>query len=181
MTMKTRALTLVLAIGLAAILVGCLQVRTTEHRIKLNKDGSGEHMLRLVDIRSDGTTDSAVARDFRAMMTFYDEGDKEFASRGRTVTEKKLYTRNDTLVAELGYTVKELGAIEGLRASEDELFVVVGPSRVIVKTNGKIRPEQNGNQRIVWSRNATRLFYSIREKEMPPTVSLTSMYRGEKR
>jgi hypothetical protein len=179
--MKIRTVAPVLAMCLTAILAGCLQVSTTEHRIKLNKDGSGEHMLRLVDIRSDATTDSAVAHDFRAMMTFYDDAAKEFVSRGRTVMEKKLFARHDTLIGELDYTVKELGAIEGLRVTEKELFVVIGPSRVIVKTNGKIRSEESGYQRIVWDRDATRLFYSIREKEMPPTVSLTPMYRGEKR
>jgi hypothetical protein len=173
---------LVLILTLAGMSPGCLQVNTTEHRIKLNKDGSGEHMLRLLDIRSDGTTDSAVVHDFNALMTSYDEGvGKGFDGPGRTVIDRKLYTRGDTLVGEMTYTVKEPGAIEGLHVTEDELSVSVAPSRVIVKTNGRIRQDERGYQHIVWNRDAARLFYSIREKEMPPTVSLVAMFREKKR
>jgi hypothetical protein len=167
---------------LAGIYSGCLQVNTTEHRIKLNKDGSGEHMLRLIDIRSDGATDSAVVHDFNALMASYNEGAaKEFAGPGRTVIDRKLYTRGDTLVGEMTYTVKEPGAIEGLHVTEAELSISVAPSRVIVRTNGQVRRDDRGYQHVVWDRDASRLLYSIREKEMPPAVSLAAMFRGQKR
>lgn len=173
---------LVLMLVLAGIFPGCLHVSTTEHRIKLNNHGSGEHMLRLLDIRSDGTTDSAVVHDFSALMTSYDEGGaKEFAGPARTLIDRKLYTRGDTLVGEMTCAVKDLGAIEGLHVTEGELSVSVGPSRVIVKTNGRIRQDDKGYQHIIWNRDGTPLFYSIREKEMPPTVSLATMFRGQKR
>ncbi len=172
----------VLAAALCLVtLPGCLQVRMTEHRIRLNSDGSGEHSVRMVDIRSDGATDSAIVHDYRVMISSFDSGaEQEFASRGRTIVEKKLFTRGDTLSGELTYSFKEPAAAEGLRVREDELFVVVPPEREIVRTNGKIKEEPGGTRRIVWDRNAQRLLYVIREKSLPPSVSLAPFYRGEK-
>jgi len=166
----------------AALWAGCLQVRTVEHRIKLNKDGSGEHMLRLLDIRSDGTTDSAVTHDFNVMMSSYDQsGGTEFNTGGRSLTYKRLYTHSNALIAEVTYSFKELAAVEGLRVRGDELFVVVGSAREIVKTNGKVRSTEKNQQTIVWDRDAPRLFYVIREKEMPPSLSLAPYFRARRK
>jgi hypothetical protein len=166
---------------LLAVIPGCLQVRTTEHRIRLDKDGSGEHLLRMIDIRSDGVTDSAVAHDYRVMISSFDAGvEKEFEAKARHVVDKKLYTRGDTLFGELTYSFKEPAAVEGLRVRENELFVIVLPEREILRTNGKIKEEGGGVQRIVWDRDATRLLYVIRERTLPPSRSLAPYYRGEK-
>jgi hypothetical protein len=183
--MKTLARSLprcALLASLGALLFsGCLQVRETEHRIRLNKDGSGDHRLRLIDIRSDGATDSAVVHDFNVMMSSYDEGGgEEFESKGRTLLDKKMYTHGDTLIAEITYGFNELAAVEGLRVTEDELFVVVSPGREVLRTNGKIKTDENGAKRIVWDRDALRLYYVIREREMPEGVSLARLFRGEK-
>jgi hypothetical protein len=179
--MKRRLSVLFAALLLLVLLPGCLQVRVTEHRIRLNKDGSGEHALRMIDIRSDGVTDSAVAHDYRVMISSFETGaEEDFEAQGRAIVDKKLYTRGDTLYGELTYSFKELAAAEGLRVREDEIFVVVPPTREIVRTNGKIRNEENGGQRIVWERSAPRLLYVIREKSLPPSVSLAPYYRGEK-
>jgi len=51
----------------------------TEHRVNLHPDGSGEAVLRLIDIRSDETSDSLAERDCRIMMSsFEQEGVKDF-------------------------------------------------------------------------------------------------------
>jgi hypothetical protein len=52
---------------------GCILIHTTEHRITLNPDGTGEAVLRLIDLRSDETVDSLVQRDFRNMMTSFEK------------------------------------------------------------------------------------------------------------
>ena len=167
---------------LLAVVPGCLQVRTTEHRITLNKDGGGEHRLRMIDIRSDGATDSAVAYDYRVMMSSFDAGvTKEFDKQGRTVIDKKLYTRGDTLIAELTYSFKDLAAAEGLRVREDEFFVVVPPEREIIRCNGEIEEQKGGGSRIVWDRDAARLVYVLRDKVYPSGRSLAPYYRGEKK
>jgi len=179
--MKRRSLVVLAAAVFLGTVSGCLQVRMTEHRIRLNKNGSGEHALRMVDIRSDGGTDSAVAHDYRVMISSFDAGvEQEFAARGRSIVDKKLYTRGDTLFGELTYTFKEPAAAEGLRVREDEIFVIVQPEREIVRTNGKIKEMDNGSRQIVWERSATRLLYVIRERSLPSSVSLAPYYRGEK-
>lgn len=74
---------LALVAALAVALPSCLLIRTTEHRIRLNENGSGEAMMRLIDIRSDGKTDSALARDYSIMMaSVQKEGVVEFEKGG---------------------------------------------------------------------------------------------------
>ncbi len=180
--MNRHAAVVLAATAVLVTVSGCLQVRMTEHRITLNRDGSGEHSLRMIDIRSDGATDSAVTHDYRVMISSFDSGaEQEFAARGRTIAGKKLYTRGDTLFGELTYTFKEIVAVEGLRIRGDEIFVVVPAGRDIVRTNGSVRGKEGETRRIVWGRDAERLVYVIREKVLPPSVSLAPYYRGEKR
>ena len=168
---------LVLSAALAVFLPACLQIRMTEHRIRLNDDGSGKAMMRLIDIRSDGPTDSALARDYSVMMaSIQKEGVTEFEQGGRKVLSKRFYASGDTLTAEIIYTFPGLEQVEGLKVKEDELFVVVAEGREIVSTNGKVRSWVRGSQRIVWPRDAKRLVYQIHEKAMPKAVSLAPLY-----
>ncbi|MBP2671148.1 MAG: hypothetical protein H6Q85_1214, partial [candidate division NC10 bacterium] len=109
-TMSVRGLFAILA-G-SVILSGCLFVRETEHRIKVNEDGGGEAWIRLIDLRSDGTTDSSVTADLEGMLaSFEGDVDKEFERRGRTLVAKKFLLKGDTLSAELQYSFGKLTAI----------------------------------------------------------------------
>jgi hypothetical protein len=163
----------------ACCLSGCILIRTTEHRITLRPDGGGEAVLRLIDIRSDELVDSLAEGDFRIMMSsFEDEAIEDFEDAGRKVVAKRLFTRDDTLYAEIDYTFESLDAVEGLHVSNDELYVVVSESRDIVRTNGRVEPWQKTSQRIVWSRNAARLMFQIREKTLPPSTSLARFYES---
>ncbi len=163
---------------LAVILSGCVVVRTTEHRIKLNEDGSGEGLLRLIDLRSDETDDSLVQRDFTQMMKTYDKyGIEEFEQNGRKITRKQFSVRGDTLILEISYVFPKLEAVEGLHVTKEGLFMAVGEGREIVRTNGKVEEVKPGVQRITWDSDAQRLMYVIREKTMPPGRSLAELYR----
>ena len=167
---------------LLSLFPGCLLVRITEQRVKLNDDGSGDALMRLIDIRSDGVNDSLIVRDFGIMMASSErEGIDDFERTGRKVTSKQFVVRGDTLSAEIAYTFSSLTAIEGLHATKDELFVVVGEGREVTKTNGKVGVWDRNTTRIMWDRDAKRLMFQIREKTLPPSTSLASLYLNYKK
>jgi len=171
------AYSLALTALLAILLPACLLIRTTEHRIKLNKDGSGEAVIRLVDIRSDAMNDTVLARDYAVMMaSVQKEGVQLFEQGGRKVVSKQFFVGGDTLNAELVYTFPNLDGVEGLKVSSSELFVVVNKGREIVKTNGSVQSWARGSRRIVWPRDAKRLMYQISETALSPGVSLAPLY-----
>lgn len=179
MTVPRSFLRVVAAFALATLITlpGCILIRSTEHRISVNEDGTGEAVLRLIDLRSDETVDSLVQRDFRILLSSYEkEGEAEFSKHGRTITAKKLYTRADTLYAEVGYRFESLLAIEGLHVTDTELYIVVPPSRHVLRTNGSVQPWPGDAQRIVWKRDARRLLFQISENELPPSTSLARLY-----
>jgi hypothetical protein len=172
-----HALTVVGVLLVAGASSGCLLVRTSEHIITLNENGSGEGIIHLIDIRSDARVDSLVRRDFDEMMKAYGEVKvNEFEQNGRRITAKRLRVRGDTLMAEIAYTFTFLDAIDGLRATEDEIILVFGPGREVVRSNGKTSRTENDGTRIMWKRDAKRLVYEVRERELPPSVSLAFLY-----
>jgi hypothetical protein len=161
---------------------GCLEVRTTEHRIRINDDGTGDHSLRLIDIRSDATSDSGAGNDYRDLVrSMKEELPKEFELKERRILDTKLYARGDTLVGEISYAVRELSRIEGLRITKDLFYVVVSPEREILRTNGKVVPGEKGSSRITWDLDARRIFYVLREREWGGGRMLGPWHRGEKR
>ncbi len=166
------------ALAGALVLSGCLFVRETEHRIRLNSEGGGEAWVRLMDIRSDGQTDSSVTADLNDMLTsFLEDLQKDFERRGRTLAARKFLVQGDTLNAELQYTFTELTAVEGLLATNEEFAIIVSEEREIVRTNGTVGPWHQGAQKISWPRDAERLMYRVRERVVPPTVLLGPKYR----
>lgn len=172
------ARTVLVALAGSMVLNGCLFVRETEHRIKLNNDGSGEAWVRLADIRSDGQSDSAVTADLEVMLVS-SEGDveKEFELRGRSLVSKKFVLQGDTLNAELHYTFRKLASVEGLLVTSTEMAIVVAQDREILKTNGTVIAWHQNSQKITWPRDTERLMYRVRERVVPPSVMLGPKYR----
>lgn len=176
--LRRTPLILVLAVSLWP---GCILIRTTEHRITLNADGTGEAVLRLIDLRSDETVDSLVQRDFTNMMSSFEkDAVRDFEQRGRTITAKRMFTRADTLIAEVAYTFKSLQAIEGLHVTDQEMYVVVNENCEVVRTNGNVVAGTDGGQRIIWKRSASRLLLQIRERTLPPSTALAQLYLQQK-
>ncbi|MEW6509739.1 MAG: hypothetical protein AB1428_02135 [Bacteroidota bacterium] len=164
-------------IAAGTLLQGCLLVRSTEHRIWLNGNGGGEAIMRLIDIRSDGATDSARVRDFGIMMASVElDGLKEFEQFGRKVIKKQFRVSGDTLSAEITYTFAALEALEGMKVTEDEISVTVNDAREIVRTNGSVSSGELNTKHISWPRDARRLMYEISERSMPPSTSLAGLY-----
>jgi len=168
----------VVALLTLLLLPGCLLVRTSEHIITLKADGSGHGIIHLIDIRSDAPSDSLAQRDFDELMKAYAaEKVNEFEQYGRKITTKQLRLRGDTLMAEITYTFSSLDAIDGLRATKDEIMLVFGPEREVLRTNGKTSRTEKEGTRITWKRDSGRLVYEVRERELPPSVSLALLYR----
>ena len=166
-----------LLVAAGIMLSGCLLVRTTEQRITLNANGSGEAYMLLTDIRSDGTTDSIRTRDFGIMMASADsEGVKEFEQEGRKILSKHFLVSGDTLSMELTYSFPRFESLEGLKRTEEGIFVVVKEGREITKTNGKVQSWENDARRIVWPVNAKRLVFQITETSLPASTSLAALY-----
>jgi hypothetical protein len=174
-----------LTIGLALLATavpGCLLVHSTEHHIRLNADGSGEATLRLHNLRSDGDTDSAIASDVARLLTAFNvSGTAMFEQNTRKMQGKQFMLEGDTLGVEIRYTFRSLEGVEGLRENADNLFLAVGPDNEIVRTNGKVESWMNDLRRIVWPREATHLFYVIRERTPRKSTSIVRWYRAQTR
>lgn len=168
---------LILAVLATLVLGGCLIVGTTEHTIRVQQNGSGEALLRLVDIRSDGVTDSLIAADLEELLHMRDaEFVPEFEREGRLISSKKLRVAGDTLIAEVAYTFNGLGAIEALSVRPEEVLLFVSAEREIVETNGTVADRPGGGWTIAWPRNERRLHYVIRERPPIAGVSLAPLY-----
>jgi hypothetical protein len=169
-----RATVLMIAATLAQ---GCIVIRSTEQRVWFKKDGSGEGIMRLIDIRSDETTPEGLKADFESMMKLYLEtGLEDFENSGRKVTGKNLYASGDTLIAEIRYTFTNVASLDEMRFTNDEIFVVVPAGKVIQRQNGGIESYFGDSQRIVWDRDTPRIMYQIAEKSLPRSTSLARTY-----
>ena len=163
----------------SGMLQGCIEVRTTDHRIWFRKDGSGEGIMRLIDIRSDESSEKKMREDFDILMKIYlEEGLDQLENTGRKVTSKRLYTTGDTLTAEIRYTFPSRLALEELRVTDTELFVIVPGDKIVGKTNGDVESFGNGRQRIVWDVDVPRIAYQISERTLPAGASLAPFYRA---
>jgi hypothetical protein len=175
---RERLLCAAALLAVALLLPGCLLVRVTEQRIRINESGGGEAVMRLTDIRSDGATDSSRTRDFGIMMASVEyDGAKDFERRGRKVTAKDFAVSGDTLSAEIAYTFPSLESVEGVKKDADGIYVVVPEGREIVRTNGNVQSWVRNSQRISWPKDARRLSYVIREHDGRAGTSLASYYR----
>ncbi len=169
-----RAAMLMIAATLAQ---GCIVIRSTEQRVWFKKDGSGEGIMRLIDIRSDETTPEGLKADFESMMKLYLEtGLEDFENSGRKVTGKNLYVSGDTLIAEIRYTFTNVASLDEMRFTNDETFVVVPAGKVIVRHNGSVESYFGDSQRIVWDRDTPRIMYQVAEKSLPRSTSLARTY-----
>jgi hypothetical protein len=168
--------------ALLLVLPGCLKVHETEHLIRLTSAGAGDAILRLRDIRSDGVNDSAVAADVSHLVDAANgRGIALFEQNTRKLVSRQFSVTGDSVNLEIRYTFTSLVGVEGLRANTSNLFLVVGPENEIVRTNGKVEAWLDNTQRILWSRDATRLSYTIREHFLRKTSSILRWYREQTR
>jgi hypothetical protein len=176
--MRWGTISRVAALLIAALLAqGCVVIRSTEQRVWFKNDGSGEGVMRLIDIRSDETTPEGVKADFESVMKLYlQTGLEDFENSGRKVTGKNLYVSGDSLIAEIRYTFTNVAALDEMRFNNEETFVVVPAGKVIVRHNGSVESYYGDSQRIVWDRDTPRVMYQVAEQNLPKSTSLASLY-----
>jgi hypothetical protein len=166
--------------GLTLLLVlpGCLLVGRTEHRIEVLGDGSARVRVRYIDLRSDGETDSAAARDMDILLdSFTAAGRGEHLPSGMRLLGKRLILEGDTLVAEVELAAPNLGLVEGVALQEGRPTVVVPAGEQITWTNGAISRWRDGGLRIQWSGSATHLGFDVQPVALSATRSLAPLYR----
>jgi hypothetical protein len=161
------------------LLQGCLLIGTTELRVKFNDEGEATVTMICTDIRSDAPTDTTRLRDYGILMASLNgDGLRELEQREKVTFLNKHFTvAGDTLNAEVTYFVHHAEDVEGLRFTPDAITVVVLKEREIVRTNGTVGPFSPLEQKISWPIDAREVTYTIRERKMPESVSLASLYR----
>jgi len=163
---------------LLPVLPGCLLVGRTEHRVEVSADGSAVVRVRYIDLRSDGETDSAVARDMEIFLdSFAAAGHGERLPPGMRLLGKRLMLEGDTLVAEVELAAPNLGLVDGLSLQDGRPTVVVPAGEQITWTNGAISRWHDGGLRIQWSASAPHLAFDVQPVPLSATRSLAPLYR----
>jgi hypothetical protein len=166
-------------LGAGLLLPGCLVIGTTELRIVFSESGGAAVTMKFTDIRSDAANDSVRLRDYGIMMeSIGGPGVKDIERRQRlTVTGHRFTTAGDTLLnAEVNYYVYRAEDVEGLRYADNQISVVVSQDREIVGTNGAVTIAGPRVRVITWPGDARDIWYSIREKNLPRSVSLAAQF-----
>jgi hypothetical protein len=160
------------------LLPGCIVIGTTELRVTFNEGGGATVTMVCSDIRSDAPTDAARLKDYGVMMASLNgDGLRELERRqDLTFIGKRFTTSGDSLNAEVQYFVHRAEDVEGLRITNDAITVVVSAEREIVRTNGTVGRVSPLEQKITWPADARELIYVIRERALPPSVSLATLF-----
>jgi hypothetical protein len=172
-----RIFSAVLAAGL--LLPGCLFISTTELRVAFSESGAAVVTMTFTDIRSDAATDSMRLRDYGIMMaSLGGDGLKEIERRQHlSLTGHRFIVSGDSLLnAELSYYVYSAEDVEGLRFADNQISVAVSQEREIVSTDGTVKIAGPRMHIITWPGDTREITYCIREKNLPRSVSLASLY-----
>lgn len=135
-----------LALLCAALLSGCLSIERKEYTYKLKPDGSGEGVIRYVNITSTEDDGKDVSfKDFAELVTDYIEGTKfEDDHPALRVTSKSLTEENGVLVAEIKFTFTSPDSAGFLMRPNCSCCPVMyfvksdANSETITETNGKL-------------------------------------------
>ena len=155
---------------------GCLLVGHTQYRAEILPDGSARVVLRYIDLRSDGETDSAVVRDLDILLDSF-RSDGEHLPRGVLLMEKHLGLQGDTLVAEVLLEAADLADMEGFSRQEGLPTVIVPAGQQITWTNGAVSRWHEGGLRIQWRDTARYIECDVRPSTNSGARTLAPLYR----
>lgn len=144
-------------------LSGCLTFKTVEYEIKVAKDLSAKGKVIFRGVGSDVTDADQRKLDAKSLIEhalLSNEFVKDRAAEGKKVTGRKLYEKDGLLVAEIEFSVKHVGEIEGVYLSDKYIYVDVDKDSKLESANGEITT-YGGGQQILWKKGAGELKYSV--------------------
>lgn len=162
---------------------GCLTVQEKEYRFTLNSDGSGEGVITYIDLVSEEDEGKNVSfKDFGELISDYYEGTTfEDENPNYTVTEKKLYEKDDMLMGEVHFTFSSLDSI-GFYTDRScncsgIMYYMGSLSETLLETNGKYLGENQDFPMIVWKAGTKEFSFKTQVKEdMSDAHSLLPLY-----
>ncbi|MBN8705819.1 MAG: hypothetical protein J0L62_08075 [Bacteroidetes bacterium] len=170
-----------LLVFLAPLFVtGCLTFKTVEYDLTVNKDLSAKGKVIFRGIGSDVVDAEQRALDLEGL---YDYGlksqdfIKDRKTEGKIVTGRKLYVKDDLLVAEIDFTVKHVGEIEGFYINDNFIYIDVDKDSELNAANGDVNIYGGGKQ-VLWKKGAGKIKYtvSVFSDEQWAPFSLTQEY-----
>lgn len=157
---------------------GCLLVGHTQYRAEILPDGAARVVVRYIDLRSDGETDSAVVRDLDILLdSFRTSGEGEHLPPGMLLVEKHLGLQGDTLVAEVLLEATDLADMEGFSRQNGLPTVIVPAGQQITWTNGAVSRWHEGGLRIQWSDTARSIEFDVQPTNSSGARTLAPLYR----
>lgn len=144
-------------------LTGCLTFKTVEYEVKVAKDLSAKGKVIFRGVGSDVLDADQRKLDVKSLVEhalLSDEFVKDRAAEGKKVTGRKLYEKDGYLVAEIEFSVKHVGEIEGIYLSDKYIYVDIDKDSKLENANGEITT-YGGGQQILWKKGPGDLKYSV--------------------
>lgn len=145
------------------IMSSCLTFKTVEYDLKVAKDLSAKGKVVFYGIGSDVADKEQRKLDLKSLVEhalLSKEFIKDRAAEGKKITGRKLYEKDGLLVAELEFSVKHVGEIEGIYLSDKYIYVDVDKESTLDGANGEITTYGGGKQ-ILWKKGAGDLKYTV--------------------
>lgn len=151
---------IVVTLGLLTVVAftGCLNVEKKEYWFKIKADGSGEGIIRYVNIVSSDEDDQDVSfKDYATLVTDYVDGTKfEDEHPGLKVAEKKLYEKDGVLCGEFKFTFPSLDSAGFFWQKDCDCCPVLHfvktdmGSENVIETNGKLIEDIASSAFVAW-------------------------------
>lgn len=130
----------------AVVFSGCIQIEKKEYTFKIKPDGSGEGMVRYINIVSTDEDSKDVSfKDYATLITDYLNGTKIEEDMPKLhITGKKLLEENNQLVAEISFTFGTIDSAgffgtPGCKCCPMLYFVKTSNgSETVTESNGKL-------------------------------------------
>ncbi len=145
------------------LLSGCLTFKTVEYDLVVNKDLSAKGKVTFRGIGSDVADQEQRDLDLEGLVN-YGLKSKNFISdrksEGKTILSRKLTVKNNLLVAEIEFSVKNVGEIEGVYMNEQYIYIDVDKDSDLISANGEVN-QYGGGKQVLWKKGPGKLQYSV--------------------